>query len=219
MQFLSSYTLQRCTHWTECKLPENLPTPILTAMLNNLRLYSGSLAKSSLRRFFFGRLSRFGLQAHLYTPEQGFPPFHSSLEETFWDGCRIGPKGGTHAPDELHLHRVLHELRLLAAGRQSGGRDREQVRHPATTDPRPWWCLRDHHGQRPGLFQEETGTLPAAGRGRGRAREAALCLTSSVEPRPVPLPAPRRRPPRAGAEDRGTPAAGPAAPPVPPRGS
>jgi hypothetical protein len=178
MQFLSSYTLQRCTHWTECKLPEDLPTPILTAMLNNLRLYSGSTAKSSLRRFFFGRLSRFGLQAHLYTPEQRPPPFHSSLEETFWHGCRIGPKGGTHAPDKLHLHRVLHQLRLLPAGRQSGGRDREQVRHPAPIDPRPWRCLRDRHRQRPDLLQEEAGALPDARRDRDRAREAALRLTS-----------------------------------------
>ena len=177
-------------------------------MLNNLRVYSGSRPKSSLRRNFFGRMSRFGLQPHLYTCQHSLQPFHSVLQER--------PSGRlieSWRKEDIHAHEAPSPS--------------STARAETTTPAPPVWRLRSKskfglsptlirsHG---GVFEvtvgddlvfskKKLGRFPATRRGRGRAPEASRLLISR-DALPFPLPAPRRRPPRAGAENRAAAAAG-----------
>ena len=147
------------------------------------RLYSGPQAKSSLQGNFFRASCPAGVLGRTFTHlQQSFPPFDSSLEKPRerrrglpWAG-RIVRERRMHAPDEPCLHRVLHELRLLSPGRQSGGRDRAEARRFPRAGPQQWWSLRNHLWQRPDLLQEEAGAFSATWRGRAGAAAAALRL-------------------------------------------
>src|SRR3954453_12188874 len=110
--------------------PLKIP-PTLTAMLNNLDYTQGCRQNPVFRKNFLGTPCPAFLSGRTFTHlQQSLPPFDSSLEESSPAGGKRAARPAvrmrerrTHAPCEHHLHRVLHQLKLLPAGRQSGGRD------------------------------------------------------------------------------------------------
>src|SRR3954447_23661740 len=116
--------------------PLKIPTPyMLTAMLNNLDYTQGHRQNPVSRKIFSRPVPLGPRDAPLHASNRAFrhliPLWRNAGEEA---GVSRGlvkwsAKGGCDAPDEPCLHRVLHELRLLPPGRQSGGRDRAEARH------------------------------------------------------------------------------------------
>jgi|SRR4051812_11393299 hypothetical protein len=163
--------------------PLKIPTPyMLTAMLNNLDYTQGHRQNPVSRKIFFASCPAWVPGRTFTRLQQSFPPFDSTLEKRGRGGGGL-PRAGKmvrerrmHAPDKPCLHRVLHELRLLPPGRQSGGRDRAEARHLPSADPQQWWSLRGHPRQRPDLLQEKDGAFPATRRGRAGAGATALRL-------------------------------------------
>ena len=97
--------------------------------------------------------------------------------------------------------RILRDVKLLPSRRQSGGGPPAEVRHRRRAGPQLRRRLRGHGEQRGALLEEEDRPLPHAGRGGGEAERQGRKL-ARVHP-PAPCAPARRRPARAGAEDRG----------------
>src|SRR5436305_8853664 len=157
---------------------------MLTAMLNNLDYTQVHRRNPVSREIFFARPVPLGSwDAPLHTSNRAFRHLiprwrnHGRGGRLPWAG-RMARERRMHAPDEPCLHRVLHELRLLSPGRQSGGRDRAEARRFPRAGPQRWWSLRRQLWQRPDLLQEEAGAFPATRRGRAGAAAAALRLIS-----------------------------------------
>lgn len=160
----------------------SLPTTMLTAMLNNLDYTQGHRRNPVFGKNFFRASCPAWVPGRTFTPRNRafrhlIPLWRNGVAEGDLPGAgRMARERRMHVPDQPCLHRVLHELRLLSPGRQSGGRDREAARHLPSADPQQWWSLRGHLRQRPDLLQEKAGAFPATRRGRAGAAAAALRL-------------------------------------------